>query len=171
MIVVDHEDRENRRREEPAVNGSANASGLSGISEKIGGVRPFLYTRRRGRRHRPISARNDACGSFCGEVPCTRAMTAEEIAGEYERETGRLIVETLTGRDVMAVPAVLRSPHIAFVWETTALGGAVRRAAILERSRPHGVPFGDPCTRHAASISPRTPINIIAARMGGRLLH
>ena len=68
---------------------------------------------------------------FCGEVPCTRAMTEEEIAGEYERETGRLIVETLTGRDVMAVPAVLVASHGPFVWETTALG-AVRQAAILE---------------------------------------
>ena len=58
-------------------------------------------------------------------------MTAEEIAGEYERETGRLIVETLTGRDVMAVPAVLVASHGPFVWETTALG-AVRQAAILE---------------------------------------
>ena len=68
---------------------------------------------------------------FCGEIPCTRSMTAEEIAGEYERETGRLIVETLTGRDVMAVPAVLVASHGPFVWETTALG-AVRQAAILE---------------------------------------
>ncbi len=68
---------------------------------------------------------------FCGEIPCTRSMTAEEIVGEYERETGRLIVETLTGRDVMAVPAVLVASHGPFVWETTALG-AVRQAAILE---------------------------------------
>lgn len=33
------------------------------------------------------------------EIPCTREMTPEEIAGEYEKETGNVIVETFTGKD------------------------------------------------------------------------
>ena len=36
---------------------------------------------------------------FYGAVPCTRAMTPEEIAGDYERETGNVIAETFAGRD------------------------------------------------------------------------
>jgi len=29
---------------------------------------------------------------FYGEVPCTRKLTAEEIAGDYEKETGKVII-------------------------------------------------------------------------------
>lgn len=36
---------------------------------------------------------------FYGEIPCTREMTPEEIAGEYEKETGNVIVETFAGKD------------------------------------------------------------------------
>ena len=46
--------------------------------------------------------------TFYGEIPCTRKMTAEEIKGEYELETGNVIIETFRDRsiDPMAVPAV-----------------------------------------------------------------
>ena len=36
---------------------------------------------------------------FYGEIPCTRAMTPAEIAGEYEKETGTVIIETFKGID------------------------------------------------------------------------
>lgn len=36
---------------------------------------------------------------FYGEIPCTREMTPAEIAGEYEKETGNVIVETFAGKD------------------------------------------------------------------------
>ena len=36
---------------------------------------------------------------FYGEIPCTRCMTPAEIAGEYEKETGNVIVETFQGKD------------------------------------------------------------------------
>ena len=51
---------------------------------------------------------------FYGAVPCTRAMTPEEIAGDYERETGNVIAETFAGRD----PA--EAVHNAAVLEQTA---------------------------------------------------
>ena len=55
---------------------------------------------------------------FDGVVPCTRKMTAEEIAGEYELETGRVIAETFdeSGIDPMRVPAVLVHSHAPFTW-------------------------------------------------------
>ncbi len=68
---------------------------------------------------------------FCGEIPCTRALTAEEIRGDYEAATGALIVETVAGRDPMAVSAVLVASHGPFVWSETA-GEAVRQAVVLE---------------------------------------
>ena len=68
---------------------------------------------------------------FYGEIPCTRAMTAAEISGEYEKETGRVIVETFKGRDMMAVPGVLVYSHGPFAWEKSA-AAAVKKAVVLE---------------------------------------
>ena len=50
---------------------------------------------------------------FYGEIPCTRKMTPEEIAGEYELETGKVIVETFQGhpRGAGAQPRALRLGH------------------------------------------------------------
>ncbi|MDP3179661.1 MAG: L-ribulose-5-phosphate 4-epimerase AraD, partial [Spirochaetaceae bacterium] len=55
---------------------------------------------------------------FRGAVPCTRAMTKAEIEGEYEAETGRVIVETFHARgiDPAEVPAVLVRNHGPFAW-------------------------------------------------------
>lgn len=70
---------------------------------------------------------------FYGEIPCTRAMTAEEIAGAYEKETGNVIIETLRGRriDPMQIPAALVRSHGPFAWGTDALD-AVHNAVVLE---------------------------------------
>ena len=69
--------------------------------------------------------------TFYGDIPCTRKMTAEEIAGEYEAETGNVIVETFAGRDMMDVPAVLVQSHGPFTWGKTATK-AVENAVVLE---------------------------------------
>lgn len=70
---------------------------------------------------------------FYGEIPCTRAMTAEEIAGAYERETGNVIIETLRSRriDPMQIPAALVRSHGPFAWGADALD-AVHNAVVLE---------------------------------------
>lgn len=71
--------------------------------------------------------------TFYGEIPCTRKMTAEEIKGEYELETGNVIIETFTGRDIdpMAVPAVLVNSHGPFIWGKDA-HDAAHNAVVLE---------------------------------------
>ncbi len=68
---------------------------------------------------------------FYGAVPCTRPMTEAEIAGAYEKETGKVIVETFAGRDSAAVPAVLVYSHGPFAWGRDAME-AVHNAVVLE---------------------------------------
>ncbi len=68
---------------------------------------------------------------FYGEIPCTRLMTPEEIAGEYEKETGNVIVETFQKMDPAAIPAVLVHSHGPFTWGKDA-AEAVHNAVVLE---------------------------------------
>lgn len=69
--------------------------------------------------------------TFYGEVPCTRPMTPNEIAGAYEAETGKVIVETFANKSVDEVPAVLVYSHAPFTWGKNAQK-AVENAIILE---------------------------------------
>ena len=68
---------------------------------------------------------------FYGEIPCTRKMTPEEIAGDYELETGNVITETFKGRSANDIPAVLVHSHGPFTWGTDP-GNAVHNAVVLE---------------------------------------
>ena len=68
---------------------------------------------------------------FHGPIPCTRPLTEEEIAGEYEAETGNVVIETLKGHDPMAVPAALVYSHGPFVWGKDPME-AVHNAVVLE---------------------------------------
>src|SRR5512138_1291262 len=68
---------------------------------------------------------------FYGEIPCTRRMTKDEIQGEYERETGRVIKETFRGKDPDAIPAVLVQSHGPFAWGANPMD-AVHNAVVLE---------------------------------------
>ena len=68
---------------------------------------------------------------FYGEIPCTRKMTPQEIAGAYEAETGNVIVETFQGKDPAAIPAVLVHSHGPFAWGKDA-AEAVHNAVVLE---------------------------------------
>ena len=68
---------------------------------------------------------------FYGEIPCTRKMTTLEISGEYEKETGNVIVETFKGKSADDIPAVLVNSHGPFVWGTNP-DNAVHNAVVLE---------------------------------------
>lgn len=84
---------------------------------------------------------------FYGEIPCTRKMTPEEIAGNYELETGNVIIETFKERkiDPDQVPAVLVYSHGPFTWGTDPFN-AVHNAVVLEE-----VAFMD---FHAMALNP-----------------
>jgi len=70
---------------------------------------------------------------FRGDIPVTRPLTGAEIAGDYERETGRVIVETFRagGLRPEEISAVLVAHHGPFTWGRDALA-AVEQAQALE---------------------------------------
>ncbi|HAT3853719.1 MAG: L-ribulose-5-phosphate 4-epimerase [Serratia marcescens] len=70
---------------------------------------------------------------FYGDIPCTRPMSEAEIAGDYEGETGKVIIETFkqAGRDPQQVPGVLVYSHGPFAWGKNA-ADAVHNAVVLE---------------------------------------
>ena len=68
---------------------------------------------------------------FYGSIPCARALTDEEINGEYEKNTGLVIIETFRDLDPVAVPGVLCKNHGPFAWGKDA-HEAVHNAVVLE---------------------------------------
>lgn len=68
---------------------------------------------------------------FYGEIPCARSLTPEEINTAYEKNTGLVIIETVSAKNAMSVPGILCSNHGPFTWGTDA-ADAVHNAVVLE---------------------------------------
>jgi L-ribulose-5-phosphate 4-epimerase len=70
---------------------------------------------------------------FAGEIPVTRQLTVEEIAGAYELETGAIVASTIEnlGLDPLAMPGALVASHGPFAWGRDA-ADAVANAIALE---------------------------------------
>lgn len=68
---------------------------------------------------------------FYGDIPCTRPMTDDEIKGEYEKETGKVIAETFVEINPDDIPGVLVFSHGPFAWGTDAMN-AVHNAVVME---------------------------------------
>jgi L-ribulose-5-phosphate 4-epimerase len=68
---------------------------------------------------------------FHGPVPVTPDLTPEEIAGDYEKNTGVVICRMFEGKDATSVPAVLVAGHAPFCWGATP-AEAAHNAVILE---------------------------------------
>ena len=68
-----------------------------------------------------------------GEIPVTRPMTDQEISGDYEKETGKVIVETINKMcmDPLECPGILVMCHGPFTWGKT-IEEAVKNAEMLE---------------------------------------
>ena len=66
-----------------------------------------------------------------GEVPCTRALTPREIKGDYETNTGHVIVESFKKLNPREHPAVLVAGHGPFTWGRD-VDDAVHNAVVLE---------------------------------------
>ena len=70
---------------------------------------------------------------FYGPIPCARHLTAAELEEDYEKNTGKVIVETFQNRNIdpVAVPAVICHSHGPFTWGRDA-AQAVYHAVVLE---------------------------------------
>ena len=68
---------------------------------------------------------------FYGEIPCTRQLTEEEVAADYEREIGNMVVERMQGIDPNQVPGILVAGHGPFTWGRT-VAECVEHSLILE---------------------------------------
>ena len=68
---------------------------------------------------------------FYGEIPCTRNMTSEEIANDYELQTGKVIVERFKNINPDYTPAVLVKSHGPFTWGKDPFE-AVHNSVVLE---------------------------------------
>jgi len=126
------------------------------LYQAFSGIRAVVHTHSRNAVAFAQAGRGIPClgtthaDYFYGEVPVTRPMTPEEIGGDYERETGNVIVERFGGLDPMKVPAVLVNSHGPFAWGTSGIK-AVETALALEvvaemamkalQLNPHVVPI------------------------------
>lgn len=72
---------------------------------------------------------------FYGDIPCTRPLTKDEIGTEYEKNTGKVIIETLGDKDIMQIPAVLVSNHGPFTWGVDSICAAMNAAYLEESAR------------------------------------
>ncbi len=70
--------------------------------------------------------------TFADAVPCTRDMTEIEITGNYEKETGTVIIERFKNINPKHVPAVLIKNHGPFAWGKDP-NDAVHNAMVLEQ--------------------------------------
>jgi L-ribulose-5-phosphate 4-epimerase len=68
---------------------------------------------------------------FRGPVPVTPDLTSEEIGGDYEKNTGAVIVRTVGGRNCLEIPAVLVAGHAPFCWGRS-VSEAAYNAVVLE---------------------------------------
>ncbi len=70
---------------------------------------------------------------FYGPIPCTRPLTKEEIEGEYELNTGKVIIETFNGAGInpVYVPGVVVQSHGPFAWGKDP-AEAVHNAVVME---------------------------------------
>ena len=69
---------------------------------------------------------------FHDDIPCTRDMKKAEVFGEYEKETGNVIVERFKNLNPNDTPAVLVKNHGPFAWGTDP-DNAVHNAVVLEQ--------------------------------------
>ena len=69
---------------------------------------------------------------FHDAVPCTADMSRPQVEGEYELETGNVIVERFKGLNPVHTPGVLVKNHGPFTWGKDAFE-AVHNAVVLEQ--------------------------------------
>jgi L-ribulose-5-phosphate 4-epimerase len=68
---------------------------------------------------------------FFGDIPCSRPLTSEEVQGEYELNTGNVIIETLNNANPLHTPGIVVYQHGPFAWGKS-IEDAVHNAVVME---------------------------------------
>lgn len=68
---------------------------------------------------------------FYGPIPCTRPLTQEEVAEEYEKNTAKVIIERFQNLNYLHLPGVLVAGHGPFTWGKDPME-AVHNSRVLE---------------------------------------
>ena len=68
---------------------------------------------------------------FFDDIPCTRPLTEAEVQGEYELNTGKVIIETIGECEPLHTPGIVVWQHGPFAWGKNA-HEAVHNAVVLE---------------------------------------
>ena len=68
---------------------------------------------------------------FLGDIPCTRALSAQEVDEAYELNTGQVIIETLGEANPLHTPGIVVYQHGPFAWGKDA-HEAVHNAVVME---------------------------------------
>jgi L-ribulose-5-phosphate 4-epimerase len=133
MVIVDLEGRVVEGKLKPSSDTPTHVELYKAFAH-IGGI---VHTHSRwattfAQAGRPVEATGTTHADyFYGAVPCTRMLTEAEIRGDYEKETGKVIVECFSNLDPDAVPAVLFHSHGPFCWGKSP-AKAVENAVVLE---------------------------------------
>ena len=135
MVVVDLDGKVVEGRYKPSSDTPTHLE-LYKAFPNIGGVTHThsLYATSFAQAGRGVLAYGTTHGDyFDGEIPCTRKMTSAEIKGEYEKETGTVIIESFRERgiDPDRMYAVLVHSHGPFTWGKDAMA-SVEAAVVLE---------------------------------------
>lgn len=133
MVVVDLEGNKVEGKYKPSSDTPTHLE-LYKAFENVGGIvhthSPWATSWAQAAREIPCYGTTHA-DYFYGAIPCARSLTAEEINGAYEKNTGLVIIETFKDKDPMSVPGVLCSNHGPFTWGKDA-AQAVHNAVVLE---------------------------------------
>ncbi|HUI09023.1 MAG TPA: L-ribulose-5-phosphate 4-epimerase AraD [Bacteroidota bacterium] len=100
----------------------------------IGGVvhthSPYATAWAQARRSIPVFGTTHA-DHLPEPIPCTAPLADSAIRGDYEEETGNIIVKTFARRSYVDVPMVLVAGHGPFAWGSTP-EAAVENSVMLE---------------------------------------
>jgi len=137
MVVVDQKGKVVEGRYKPSTDEPTHLL-LYGTCKSLGGVVDTHSSyatswAQAGRAIPPFGTTH--ADHFYGEVPCTRVLTQKETEGDYEINTGKIIIEKLGNADPLNVPSILVNGHGPFCWGRDAEDAVYNAIALEEIAR------------------------------------
>lgn len=137
MVVLDPEGRKVEGKYKPSTDAPTHLF-LYKTFEEIGGIvhTHSTYATSWAQSGRAIPAFGTThADHYYGPVPCSRKLTENEVSGDYELNTGRVIAEALRGLDPLTVPSVIVNCHGPFAWGKNAANAVYNAVALEEIAR------------------------------------